>query len=589
MLNPQTRRVRKVYLTGPNEDLIRRGALLLEDALHTASLPQSGGHLLIVKSLNVGAIHPDLSPASLALAIERRLRDVVPVHAGSPTAHLRETVYFRDDTEPAIMLALRLARRESTSAWFWRLSVPAWKPEMPLDDALRTIFFNVTRTKAGLAAAIRLVDELEEQHALDPLLTAIRPQDGAGLMRAFGWSKPSEMADASIEISTRWQTVLTRWIAYWGQDDARILWLAGVTLAAENPIRLLDGDLMKRAARVVEGLANVGVGAQRTVPLQTTSDEAANVGAGQRPVRDNHTQAVGAHSRAPNNPPISHPDIDAPVANALPGESPHGTVEISPAQRESPAMTNAEIAVEPDFAPWPDMPLKTQHAGLFFLIPVLARLGLAEFLTPELIEAEFPFHLLRFIGQRLGLPDDDPISAVLTTDAAYEPQTDFVAPESWRNGIANPGEPILRRIGDRAALFDSSGRLALAVWEGQPSQFIQDRVPELKLKPDLYDFDSPSPMDWRGGWRVRLDNSSNLSCLAWLTAARRWLRRNAHLGLAEVVVRPGRITATRTHIDVFFDLAQADIRVRRAGLDIDPGWVAWLGRVVHFHYVEGEQ
>lgn len=589
MLDPQTRRAHKVHLTAASEDLIRRGALLLEDALHTASLPEPE-RLLVVRSLHVGAIRPDSSSATLALTIERRLRDVVPVHASDPAAHLREAVYFRDAAEPSVMLALRLARRESTSAWFWRLAVPAWKPEMPLDDALRTIFFNMTRAKAGLAAAIRLVDELEEQQALDPLLAAIRPQDGVGLMRAFGWSKPSEIPlEMSIRIPARWRTVLTRWLAYWGQNDARILWLAGVALAAENPIRLLDGDLMKRAARAVEALANVGGGARHAAPLQTTSDEAANVGAGQRPVRDNHTQAVGARSRARNNPPISHPDIDSPVANALPGESPHGTVEISPAQRDTPAMTDVEIAVEPDFAPWPDMPLKTQHAGLFFLIPVLARLGIAEFLTPELIEAEFPFHLLRFIGQRLGLPDDDPINAVLATDSPYDPPSNFVVPESWRNGIANPGEPVLRRIGDRTVLFDSSGRLALAAWEGEPSQFIQDRVPELKLKDDLYDFDSPSPMYWRRGWGVRLDHSSNLSCLAWLTAARRWLRRNAHLGLAEVVVRPGRITATRTHIDVFFDLAQADIRVRRAGLDIDPGWVAWLGRVVHFHYVEGDQ
>jgi hypothetical protein len=30
------------------------------------------------------------------------------------------------------------------------------------------------------------------------------------------------------------------------------------------------------------------------------------------------------------------------------------------------------------------------------------------------------------------------------------------------------------------------------------------------------------------------------------------------------------------------------MRIRRAGLDIDPGWVPWLGRVVSFHYRETE-
>jgi hypothetical protein len=40
---------------------------------------------------------------------------------------------------------------------------------------------------------------------------------------------------------------------------------------------------------------------------------------------------------------------------------------------------------------------------------------------------------------------------------------------------------------------------------------------------------------------------------------------------------------------VFFDLAAADVRVRRSGLDIDPGWVPWLGRVVRFHYLHPDE
>jgi hypothetical protein len=29
--------------------------------------------------------------------------------------------------------------------------------------------------------------------------------------------------------------------------------------------------------------------------------------------------------------------------------------------------------------------------------------------------------------------------------------------------------------------------------------------------------------------------------------------------------------------------------VRRLGLDIDPGWLPWFGRVVAFHYRQGPQ
>ena len=42
--------------------------------------------------------------------------------------------------------------------------------------------------------------------------------------------------------------------------------------------------------------------------------------------------------------------------------------------------------------------------------------------------------------------------------------------------------------------------------------------------------------------------------------------------------------ATRTHVDVVFALDQADVAVRRCGVDLNPGWIPWLGRIVVFHY-----
>lgn len=76
---------------------------------------------------------------------------------------------------------------------------------------------------------------------------------------------------------------------------------------------------------------------------------------------------------------------------------------------------------------------------------------------------------------------------------------------------------------------------------------------------------------------------------AWEIAVRRWLRRSASIGLASLVSRRAYLTFTSTHVDLFFDLEQGDIRIRRAGLDLDPGWVPWLGRVVSFHYLPGDR
>jgi len=53
---------------------------------------------------------------------------------------------------------------------------------------------------------------------------------------------------------------------------------------------------------------------------------------------------------------------------------------------------------------------------------------------------------------------------------------------------------------------------------------------------------------------------------------------------ATLLALPARIQATYSNVDVFFDLSAIRLPVRLCGLDLDPGWMPWLGRVVRFHY-----
>jgi hypothetical protein len=71
---------------------------------------------------------------------------------------------------------------------------------------------------------------------------------------------------------------------------------------------------------------------------------------------------------------------------------------------------------------------------------------------------------------------------------------------------------------------------------------------------------------------------------AWRVGLDRWLRRKARIGLAETVRRRGWIIADAERISVRFRLDDADIRLRRRALDIDPGWVPWLGLSIHYVY-----
>jgi hypothetical protein len=55
--------------------------------------------------------------------------------------------------------------------------------------------------------------------------------------------------------------------------------------------------------------------------------------------------------------------------------------------------------------------------------------------------------------------------------------------------------------------------------------------------------------------------------------------------VGRMVRRPGSVLARLGWIEVRLPADQVDLQVRRAGLDLDPGWVPWLGVVVRYHYV----
>ena len=50
------------------------------------------------------------------------------------------------------------------------------------------------------------------------------------------------------------------------------------------------------------------------------------------------------------------------------------------------------------------------------------------------------------------------------------------------------------------------------------------------------------------------------------------------------LAQPAVLRATETHLDLDLMAKDIDIALRLSGLDLDPGWVPWLGRVVAFHY-----
>jgi len=72
--------------------------------------------------------------------------------------------------------------------------------------------------------------------------------------------------------------------------------------------------------------------------------------------------------------------------------------------------------------------------------------------------------------------------------------------------------------------------------------------------------------------------------VAWRVGLDRYLRRAAGRRLADVVRRPGWLSVTEDRVTIRYPLAAADLALRRRALDVDPGWVPWLGWVVRYQF-----
>jgi hypothetical protein len=71
-----------------------------------------------------------------------------------------------------------------------------------------------------------------------------------------------------------------------------------------------------------------------------------------------------------------------------------------------------------------------------------------------------------------------------------------------------------------------------------------------------------------------------------LRAARIRVRVEAQVTMRRLVHRTGAVAAARETIDVVLHRSDVDADVRRSGLDAGGELVPWLGRAVHFHYVD---
>jgi hypothetical protein len=255
--------------------------------------------------------------------------------------------------------------------------------------------------------------------------------------------------------------------------------------------------------------------------------------------------------------------LDAVPAGVAAGEGPAITASAAVAGARvsiaAPAESSAPAADSPTPAARP-AGVRTSFAGLLFLLDPLRRLELPDAILHEpALTAEPGLPALLYGTVCRLVPDAwaDPCALVLTDDGA--PQEPPTAPTPDRLAAI---ERATRRIAAATTRLPMAPQAA----DTADADAHATAVP-LVLPPSLARFCTDAAACVAAHLRARLDSTAPLAAVARKLAA-----------------RPGSVTVTRTHVDVTLALADVDLDVRRAALDVNPGWVSFLGRIVSFHY-----
>jgi len=586
-----SRTVRHLRLRAADRSAVHRAALLFEDALRTASLPDAAGRIVLVRKLALGRIDSRAPPQTLALTLERTLArlETQCVHAATPGAADAAAVWFRDSLDAHTRLALRLASGDTTDAWYWPLAVPAWRPATSGAEALRLIALSVAALPEASVALPKWAAALAAAGHVERLIGALRTEDVALLTQAarlrianiVGY--PRRFAGAPAQRARAHLGEPLANAAAPEYADSRPVSSSTLAEIDADPRRALVRALMRVAGASEHGaiaVPSVSARLDRTDRSRTrrrVAPEVAPRSDARRALASNETDqptasaapeiATSATLLQPDRPHDEPSSAHVPRANLRRSPKRAHADDASGTRRDQPS--NIASLEAPAFAtPGAD----TCAGGLLFLLPVLQRLGYAEWLDaqPQWQPFDIARHVLASVLTRLRVAPEDP--AWQLGRCARIPRRGprrFVAPPAWRDQVGHAAaSPIAGDDDGERSLWDGTGRLLLGAWRGPcPRALLADWRRAQRT-------DAPTPA------RDRVAGVTE----AWVVAVRRWLRRHAGLGLSDLVLRPATLAWTPTHADLWFELRAVELRIRRAGLDLDPGWVPWFGRVVTFHY-----
>ncbi len=552
------RRIRHLHIRSPKTALLQPARHQVEEAFRLCSLPGLPPNAqLLIRHLPLGVIRIDQSSSQLAeristLVVSQLSGAVCVDQRSAPTA---EAVWFSDPLQPLRVLLLRLLDGKAANEWYWgpllrqsRLAPTSLQsPRLPSTSTSISLLLTMAAQLPlrGLAIARLLETSLAParwQRLCGCITTSLAREllsvQGVDVREGDERGEPHPQTIAAPALNQAWQQALRLASDCWGAGDIRSQWVAWNALLSMQPAWL------ERRIPVARIAPQAWLQSWGFAPPVAPREQAVGVEQGRATaVVDEASaiaRAIGTEVPGPSAFPTLCRQDKANIATTTSLPQPRRGASGSGQETEvmatsDPALSGIKPAdpVAPNTATV--LSLFSPQAGFALLIPLLQRLDLAALLAANeaLLALDLPRHLLLAMADRLHLAANDPLHQLWETAVNPLADTNLEAiriPPCWRQLTTTSGRPLHR-------------------------------------------FDPTKPA-------ITLPQLINL--LQGLAAL--WLRRHCRLSLRRLINRPGRVILTATHWDVIFNLNQVDLQLRRVALDVDPGWVPWLGRVVQFHY-----
>ncbi|MBK8814438.1 MAG: hypothetical protein IPN42_02535 [Methylococcaceae bacterium] len=249
--------------------------------------------------------------------------------------------------------------------------------------------------------------------------------------------------------------------------------------------------------------------------------------------------------------------------------------------------------------------IDTQLSGVFYLINLMTQLDLPQFFEEDcrLASQVGAWGVLEIIARALlseadGSFSHDPIwQALAELDGRAQDELPggnfqgferYYLPMLWPGNVGDtPANTYCWGTdGNRYSLWSEQGYILADDIDLKPSATLRRYFPDAKADLSQHSYANRPVAELGNPLLVGL----NPLLGRWLALVLPYIKLRLRLALSgtpiltSLLLQPGRLYLTSTHVDLVLKLSNVSIPVRMAGLDFDPGWMPDFGRIVLFHY-----